>query len=288
MNIAIFSKNVNPEHEHLKKMLIEKLIKGNHKVSIHQNLISIIQHNKIGFQVFEKPEQLSKSVDLFISIGGDGTFLESVRYVRDTNIPIAGINLGRLGFLAYIAKNEIEYFVNCINNKTFETEKRSLLAFQSEYNPFSIFPYALNDITIQKSDATLITVTTLINGIELNKYWSDGLIISTPTGSTAYSMSAGGPIVSTDCKAFIISPIASHNLSVRPMVVPDNAIIELSIKSRSENFVATLDAQHSLMTASSVIKISKAPFCINIVRLPGHNFFATIRNKLMWGVDVRN
>jgi NAD+ kinase len=269
-------------------MLIERLDKGNHKIFIHKNLLSIVQNSKIEYQVFESPEELAKSVELFISIGGDGTFLESVRYVRDTNVPIAGINFGRLGFLAYIAKNEIEYFVNCINNKTFETEKRSLLAFQSEYNPFATFQYALNDITIQKSDATLITVTTLINGIELNKYWSDGLIISTPTGSTAYSMSAGGPIISTDCKAFIISPIASHNLSVRPMVVPDDAIIELSVKSRSENFVVTLDAQHSLMKVETAIKISKAPFCINIVRLPGHNFFATIRNKLMWGADVRN
>ena len=232
--------------------------------------------------------QIKNDFNFFFSFGGDGTFLEAVRYVRDTKVPILGINTGRLGFFANVAREEISESLDMVLNGSFTIEERSLIHFDSPSNPFVDFPFGLNEFTVQKRDSSLITIDTKINENYLNTYWTDGLIISTPTGSTAYSMSVGGPIVAPDCRALIISPIASHNLTVRPIVITDNNIIKLKIEGRSKHFMATLDSRSFEFDTGTELELSLAAFSISIVKLSGHSFYKTIRKKLMWGADIRN
>jgi NAD+ kinase len=236
---------------------------------------------------FKSFNEISSDFDFFFSLGGDGTFLEAVSYVRKSGVPIIGINTGRLGFLANIAQEEISDSLKNLFTGNYVIEERNLIAFKMRDNPFE-FPYALNEVTIQKRDTSLITVDVEIDGAFLNSYWTDGLIISTPTGSTAYSMSAGGPIVAPDCRVLIISPIASHNLTVRPIVVNDVYEIKLKVHSRSGQFLATLDSKSCALGPDTEISLKIADFPTRIVRLPNHTFYNTIRKKLMWGADIRN
>lgn len=239
-------------------------------------------------ETFSAPDEIS-DVDFFITLGGDGTFLEGVTFVRNKEIPMAGINTGRLGFLADITPNEIEKAVNGILNNNFTVEKRTLLQVETKENIFGDFNYALNELTIHKKDSSsLITINADINNQYMNSYWADGLIISTPTGSTAYSLSAGGPIVTPDSKTFIINPIASHNLTVRPLVVSDDIEIRLTISGRSKENLISLDSRSGFLNAGEEVTIRKAGFYIHIIKLEDHNYFRTLRSKLMWGADVRN
>ncbi len=238
--------------------------------------------------VFTNESEITHDFDFMFSFGGDGTFLEAVNLVRDKKIPIIGINTGRLGFLANICKEEIEQSVNKLFNKQFYIEERRLLQLTCDENPFTDFPYALNEISIQKKGTSMVTVHVYIGEQFLNSYWTDGLIVSTPTGSTAYSMSVGGPIVSPDCKNFIISPIASHNLSVRPIVINDDKEITLKVESRDKSFQVTLDSRHFEIDKEIEIKLKVADFAIKMLQLEGNGFYNTIRNKLLWGIDKRN
>ena len=237
---------------------------------------------------FDHHSNIPKDIEFLICIGGDGTFLEAITYIRDSSIPLVGINSGRLGFLANIAGCEADQIIDYLVSTEYSIEDRALLEFSSEQQVFSDFPFALNECTIQKAGSSLSTIHVTINGEYLTSYWADGLIISTPTGSTAYSLSVGGPIVTPQCTNFIITPIAAHNLNVRPLVIPDTARLSLSVEGRTDNFLATLDSRSTKCNINNKINISKAPFTIRMIKLPQINFYSTLRNKLMWGADKRN
>lgn len=234
--------------------------------------------------------EIDKSIDYMFSIGGDGTFLETVTYVKDLNIPIIGINSGRLGFLSYIAKEEISTTLEAILNEDYTIEERTLIHLDTEVNLFGKFSYALNELTVHKKDsASMITVHTWLNDEYINTYWADGLIIATPTGSTAYSLSAAGPIVVPYAHNFIITPIAPHNLTVRPIVIPDkNTIVRLKVEGRNDSYLITLDHRSVSFDSSTELLIKSADFKIKILKLKTHSFYKTLRNKLMWGLDKRN
>lgn len=241
------------------------------------------------YKTFDENNGLISNVDLLLSIGGDGTFLNAVPYALKNNIPIAGINCGRLGFLADISDENLEEALTLFIEGNFELEKRSLLQVVQPAGLFDGFEFALNELTVHKLDnSSMIKIETLIDGEFLANYWADGLIVSTPTGSTAYSLSVGGPIVKPDLEGLIITPIASHNLTVRPVVVPDDVEIELRIEGRGNHFLVSFDHRSEPMEFSTFLKIRKAPVYITVVKLKGQSFYSTLRNKLMWGADRRN
>ena len=224
-----------------------------------------------------------------MTLGGDGTILEAVTHVRDTEIPIVGINLGRLGFLASIEKSKIHQALQQLKKGMYQIESRSMIYLESGNTIFKEMPFALNDCTILKRDtSSMITIHTFLNGAYLNSYWADGLIIATPTGSTSYSLSCGGPIVIPSSGNFVITPVAPHNLNVRPIVVSDDSVISFEIEGRAENFLCTLDSRFETITASHQLAVRKNDFQIKIVQLNNRGFLETIREKLAWGIDTRN
>jgi len=237
---------------------------------------------------FTGHKDIDEKIDFVISIGGDGTFLDTVSLVRSTHIPVIGINSGKLGFLANIAKEEIPEAVEALYYGRYSVEERSLLHLSSDETIFPDFSYALNDMTIQKKDSQMITVHVYLNGNYLNTYWADGLIIATPTGSTAYSLSVGGPIVLPDTNNFIISPISPHNLTVRPIVVSDDSEIVLKPEGRSSKFLVSMDHHSRIIERVMDITVKKAGFNMKVLRLDNSDFYTTLRSKLMWGVDTRN
>ena len=292
MKIAIFGKKFDENFNANLDSLFNKLCNYNAEIFIYEPfykyLCSAKNFNICSVKLYNNPEEITSDFNFVISLGGDGTFLEAVQYIRNTGVPVIGINTGRLGFLANIAAEEIDTSLDSLLTGNYELEKRSLIEFISNSNPFSDFPFGLNEITVQKRDTSLITIEVYINTNYLSTYWTDGLIISTPTGSTAYSMSVGGPILAPDCKAFIISPIASHNLTVRPIVITDDLEIKLKIEARAKYFMATIDSYSHELKTGTEISLKLAPFTINMVKLKDHNIYKTIRKKLMWGADVRN
>jgi len=237
---------------------------------------------------FESHDDIPHDVQLMFSMGGDGTFLKSVAIIQDSGIPIAGINTGRLGFLANIPQENIASSIPAILQGHYSIENRTLIRLDLSEGSLSGFPCALNEVSIQKKYSSMITIHTYLNDVLLNSYWADGLIISTPTGSTAYSMSVGGPIVTPDSNNFIISPLAPHNLTIRPMVVPDNNIIRLKVDSRDSCFILSVDSRSEIFDTNLEILIRRADFTIKTIRTEGHNFYDNLRNKLMWGLDRRN
>ncbi|MDR2928773.1 MAG: NAD kinase [Cytophagaceae bacterium] len=227
--------------------------------------------------------------NLFFSIGGDGTFLDAVTIVRNRNIPIVGINTGRLGFLADISMNELPQVLPEILNGRYFIRKVELLNLETKYPYFGDINFALNELAIHKRDSSsMITIHAYLDDRLLNSYWADGLIIATPTGSTAYSLSVGGPILHPSCREFIISPIAPHNLTVRPMVVPNNVKLTLKVEGRGGKFMASLDSRSQVLDNEIELHVSKALFTISVAETTGRNFYSTLRSKLMWGADNRN
>jgi NAD+ kinase len=240
-------------------------------------------------KTFGSYSDLNTTIDYMLSLGGDGTLLETLTYIRNLGIPVLGINTGRLGFLANVAKTEISLAIDALAEKKFEIENRALLSVTSPNNLFGEVNYALNELTIFKKDSSsMITIHTYINGAYLNSYFADGLLVATPTGSTAYSLSCGGPIVMPDSQNFIITPIAPHNLNVRPLVIPDSNTIKLKVEGRSSHYLASLDSRNEIIDSSVELTIKKADFSLRLIRLENQNFFNTIRNKLLWGLDKRN
>ncbi len=226
---------------------------------------------------------------MLLSIGGDGTFLDSVVYVKDSEVPILGVNSGRLGFLANVRADEIEKAVECITTGCYTTEQREMLALQIDNKNLPGYDYALNEVGVLKAaTSSLLNIHAYIGEVYLTAYWADGLVVSTPTGSTAYSLSGGGPIVSPDCRNLILTPICPHNLSMRPLVVPDNAEITLQVESRSGDFVLSMDSRIRKLEDKHRLKIRTNGHRIKVVTLEGHNYYETLRNKLMWGEDRRN
>lgn len=229
------------------------------------------------------------AADLVLSIGGDGTFLKTASFIGDKNIPILGINTGRLGFLADISGDEIGPTIDEILQSRYSIENRSVLQLCVHQKNSKAYGYALNEVAISKQDSSsMITIHTKINDVFLNDYQSDGLIISTPTGSTAYSMSVGGPLVLPQSKNLIVSAVAPHSLNVRPLVLPDEVEIELAVDSRASCFLISLDGRSAVMDKNTKLFVKKAPYHVRVLKREGHTFFNTLRTKLMWGVDKRN
>ncbi len=232
---------------------------------------------------------LPPNTDMLISLGGDGTMLDAVTFVGNSGIPLVGVNLGRLGFLAAISEDEVEGAIMSLARGSYTLEKRTLIHLDSSVPLFDGAPYALNEFTIHRQDtSSMIKVHTYLNGEFLNTYWADGLIVATPTGSTGYSLSCGGPVVFPQTSSFVITPVAPHNLNTRPIVVPDDNVISFEIEGRSEQFLCTLDARTETIKSSVQLAVKKESFTVSLVRPDEHNFLNTIRQKLYWGVDRRN
>lgn len=237
-----------------------------------------------GYQDFEK-----QSFDFVITLGGDGTILNAITKVRGSKVPVVGINLGRLGFLASIEKTRIREALECMQAGMYAIEKRRMLYLESNHPLFGETPFALNDFTVLKRDtSSMITIHTYINGAFLNSYWADGLIVATPTGSTGYSLSCGGPIIFPNSGNFVITPVAPHNLNVRPIVISDSSVISLQVEGRGENFLCTLDSRFETISAEHQLAVRKCEFHLCLVRMPGTSFLGTLSEKLAWGVDTRN
>jgi NAD+ kinase len=247
-------------------------------------------HLPIGLPTFNGYEDFDASaIDFFVSIGGDGTILNSLEIIREAPIPVVGINTGRLGFLAGVAAAEAGSIIEDLNRGHYSLDKRTLLELSSDKAMFGGVKYALNDFVLHKKDSSsMITIHTYINGEFLNSYWSDGLIISTPTGSTGYNLSCGGPILYPASQSFVITPIAPHNLNVRPMIISDQNVISFEVEGRGSTFLATLDSRSESISNRTQLAIKKADFCLSLVRLNGENYLQTLREKLLWGYDNRN
>jgi len=241
------------------------------------------EHEVFTDRVFQKGE-----MDFLFSIGGDGTFLKTLELVRDSGIPVIGINTGRLGFLANISRDEISKSLDELFAGNYTIEERSLIRLTMKKGYLEGFNIALNEITVHKKEMGMISIIAELDGEYLNTYWADGLIISTPTGSTAYSMSVGGPIILPEAGNFIISPISPHNLTVRPIVVPENKKIHLSVKSRSGQFLIALDSRSFPVNSDNELLIDLAPYKLKLLKFKNNSFYNTLRNKLMWGMDKRN
>ena len=255
---------------------------------LKETLLAKTDINK-NYDTFSSHQDFYSGIDLTISLGGDGTFIKTVSYIRNSGVPIMGINTGRMGFLSNISKDQIEDTLNKVKNKEFEFQKRSLLRDYTEEDLFGEDNFALNELTVHKKDtASMITVHASLDNKYLNSYWADGLIVATPTGSTAYSLSCGGPIITPGCQVHILTPIAPHNLNVRPMVVPDHLPIELSVEGRDRKSLLSLDGNSKSIKQGEKVIVKKAEFMINVIRFENNNFLDTIRNKMLWGIDVRN
>lgn len=228
-------------------------------------------------------------IDFFIALGGDGTILEAVTHVRDSQVPIVGINLGRLGFLASIEKKRVADAIQLLNRGMYTLDERGLLYLESNLPIFGETRFALNDCTIHKRDtSSMVTIHTYVNGAYLNSYWADGLIIATPTGSTGYSLSCGGPIIFPTSDNFVITPVAPHNLSVRPVVISDTSVISFEVEGRADNFLCTLDSRFEIITAAHQLAVRRNDFNIKLVQMQEVGFLQTMRSKLAWGADSRN
>jgi len=292
MRIAIFGKNFTDENAIYMQQLLDKLKISNCSLMIFEPFLKIITNRvaiRCDFRVFNTHEELRNNADMLFSIGGDGTFLDIITLVRDSGIPILGINLGRLGFLSSISRDEILLAVDKVLEKKYALEQRTLISLTTSQNLFGNLNYALNELTVTKTDNnSLAMVEVYVDDKFLNTYWADGLIVATPTGSTAYSLSCYGPIISPGCQNFVITPIASHNLTVRPIVVPDNCIIKLKVGGRNRHYQVGLDSRYAMIENHEELFVKRADFSINVIQLYNKDFYSTIREKLLWGKDQRN
>lgn len=240
-------------------------------------------------ETFSSHGDLNEEIDFVISLGGDGTLLDTVTLVRGKNIPVVGINFGRLGFLASIGRDEMVEAIKALARRSYIVDRRTLIHLDSNIPLFNDVPYALNEFAIHKRDtAPMIKIHTYLNGELLNTYWADGLILATPTGSTGYSLSCGGPVVFPDACSLVLTPIAPHNLNVRPIVIPDNTIISFEVESRSDDIICALDSRREIVDKNVLLAVRRENFMMNLVRLNENNFLQTLRNKLSWGLDKRN
>lgn len=230
-----------------------------------------------------------RSLDIMITLGGDGTLLEAVTQIGSLGTPILGVNLGRLGFLATTSQEDFDQAIDQVENENYSYDERTLLKLDADPPLFNGLNFALNDVAILKKDtSSMITVHAYINDDFLNSYWADGIIVSTPTGSTGYSISCGGPVVVPGSNNFVITPVSPHNLTVRPMIVPDNSMLSFSIEGRSKNFLVALDSRYETVDENVKLRVSKADFTAKLIKLEGNNYYKTLRQKLNWGFDVRN
>ncbi|MGC4035322.1 MAG: NAD kinase [Chitinophagaceae bacterium] len=292
MKVAIYSRVIQDGHYDDVQLFFHELARYDIRPVVFHSFFEQINHRinlPHSVSTFTSSADLKKDVDLFISLGGDGTLLDTVTFVRDKNIPVMGINFGRLGFLAGIGRDELSEAVQSIANSTFMIDERTMIHVDSDQHLFGQVPYALNEFAIHKRDTEpMIKIHTYLNGEFLNTYWADGLIVATPTGSTGYSLSCNGPIVFPESGSFVITPVAPHNLNVRPIVVPDDNIISFEIESRSDQIICAMDSRREIVSKDVQLAVRKESFSLNLVRLNENNFLQTLRNKLTWGLDKRN
>ena len=291
-NIAIYGKSISDFNLKFLNNLIKSLIiELNANIYIYyklKNHKSILDHFDIKF--FNSHDVISGKIDLLISFGGDGTLLDTVTMIKNSNIPVLGINAGRLGFLANINQDDILLAVKALKNRDYNLDERSLLHVENQIIlSKNNSNFALNEITVHKKDSSsMLKIEAFLDDEFLNTYWADGLVIATPTGSTAYSLSCGGPIIIPGSNNFVITPISPHNLNLRPMVVGDNVSIKLKAASRESFFLVSMDSRSVTLENNEEILIKKADFKLQLIELPDHNFLKTVRNKLFWGKDSRN
>jgi NAD+ kinase len=292
MRVAIYGRKVSKHSAECFTEMLKHLEDFGWEAVLEEDLKALLV-SKIGisekYQTFKSHLDFKSGIDLTISMGGDGTFLKTVSYIQDSGVPIMGINMGRLGFLANISKEQIHHTLTQVKEKEFEFQKRSLLRVFTEEDIFGKDNFALNELTLHKKDtASMITVHASLDNKYLNAYWADGLIVATPTGSTAYNLSCGGPIITPGCQVHILTPIAPHNLNVRPVVVPDHLPITLSVEGRDRTYLLSLDGNSKSIKQGEEVVVKKAEFMINVIKFEDNNFLDTIRNKMLWGIDTRN
>lgn len=292
MKVAIYSRGLDFEQENPLLLLLEELTRYDTTILIYHELLvkfMLPKHLHEKMIPFRHSDDLDEQIDCIISLGGDGTLLDTVTLVRNKNIPILGINFGRLGFLASISRDELASAVDSLVNHTYLIDKRSLMHLDSNEPLFGETPFALNEFAIHKRDISpMVKIHTYLNGEFLNTYWADGLIVSTPTGSTGYNMSCNGPIMFPESACFVITPVAPHNLNVRSIIVPDSNIVSFEVESRADQFICALDSRREIVNKTIQLAVKKEKFGLSLIRLNENSFLSTLRTKLTWGLDKRN
>ncbi|NHM08305.1 NAD kinase [Flavobacterium sp. CYK-4] len=294
MKVAIYGQYYQNSTEPIIKDIFVFFNKNGVEMVIEADFLNLLYEKKIvakPYNTFSSHTELDSSFDMLLSIGGDGTILRAATLVRDSGIPILGVNAGRLGFLASVQKENIENFLQFVIEKKYTISPRSLLSLDCipENPDIKNLNFAMNEVSVSRKDTTsMITIETMLDGEYLNSYWADGLIVATPTGSTGYSLSCGGPILMPEVSSFVITPIAPHNLNARPLVIPDNTEIRLRVSGREELYLISLDSRITSVKNESILIIKKTPFKINMVEIPEETFLKTLRKKLLWGEDKRN
>ncbi len=292
MKIALFGREISPAFAPTFQMLINSLEEKASTLLVYEEFYKQITNNthfSKEVRTFKNRDQLDRDTRCLISIGGDGTLLDTITFINDSGIPIMGINTGRLGFLSSIAADEVAFALEALFSENYTLDQRSLIELVDPSNLFGSVNYALNELTVLKRDnSSMITISAYVDDKFLNTYWADGLIVATPTGSTGYSLSCGGPIISPGSQSLIITPIATHNLTVRPIVIPDTSTVKLNISGRTQDYLVTLDSRSKPLSTSVELVIKKASFSVNLMSMGHKDFYKTIRNKLAWGLDIRN
>ena len=293
MKIAIYGQFYHRNAEASIKLLLDALVNKNVDIYIEEQFYTSIL-NEHGIAIHDSCKTFSvldSSFNILISIGGDGTMLRSITYVKDLDIPIVGINTGRLGFLATIQTSKIEKAVEDITSSNYSLSERSLLCIKTEPEKDNLLElnFALNEIAVSRKNTTsMVTVETILDDEYLTSYWADGLIVSTPTGSTGYSLSCGGPVIMPETDNLVLTPIAPHNLNARPLVISNSTKIKLKVSGREDNFLVSLDSRIETLSNDTTVYIEKAPFKIRMIELKDESFLDTLRKKLLWGEDTRN
>jgi len=292
MNIGLYGRTADENNVPYIKQLIDELRFKECELFIYEPYLQLLKSIiPFDFQIktFTEESEIKGKLDYFFSIGGDGTLLSSVPIIRDSQIPIIGLNIGRLGFLSSISKDEITPAIEALMSSKYHLDKRTLICATNNDNVFGDQNFGLNEFTVNKLDTSAMMMIEIeLNNNFFSNYWADGLIISTPTGSTAYSLSCGGPVITPQCSNFVITPIAPHSLSVRPVVISDQDVIKIRVKSRSKRFLASLDSNFVNITTEAEFEIRKADFNLNLIRLTKLDYMSTLRSKLLWGSDARN
>lgn len=292
MKIAVYGRPFNePSVLPFVQQVFDNLAQHGVDIYVHQQLYEYLQDKltTVQYKMLRPAETLKGFIDIFITLGGDGTLLDTVTLIRDSGIPVIGINFGRLGFLASVNKSDITAAIHAVVNRQFTCDCRELLTVDSNPNVFGSNNFALNDVTIHKrDDAAMIITHVFLNDEFLNSYWGDGIIISTSTGSTAYSLSCGGPIIFPQSNSIVVTPVSPHNLNVRPIVIPDTSKLCFEVESRSANYIISCDSRTEVLDQTVKFHVQKANFQLNLIRLSNESYLTTLRNKLLWGLDARN
>lgn len=292
MRIAVYGRPFNDSAAiPFIQQVFDSLSQHNVEVYVHQQLNDYLSGkiNTVTYKVLKKDDQIKGLIDLFLTLGGDGTLLDMVALIHDSGVPVIGINFGRLGFLASVNKSDIGAAIHAVVNKQFTLDSRGLLSIESDEDILGDNNFALNDITIHKrDDSAMITTHMFLDGEFLNSYWGDGMIIATATGSTAYSLSCGGPIIFPQSNGIVVTPVSPHNLNVRPIILPDSSILSFEVECRSNNYLLSCDSRTTVVDRPIKFHVRKAAFELNLIRLNNESYLSTLRNKLLWGLDARN